>query len=185
MRRPAVALLSITTQMQMDQPDMVTNHRWDGSCPMLQLLDVELGLLGRGHQHWAWRAEQRRLIHYEYSAEAQRQMSTTNMSCSYKPPRCTFPDNDHENKPPLWLCLHILVSTAGGTRIIVGVVFSPSMISFFSSLLDLRLHLDLDLSTLHVHILRFSLGMNRARKGGSSGFLRSGLTLWAFLFFDT
>lgn len=63
----------------MDQPETVTNHRWDGSCPMLQLLDVELGLLGRGHQHRARRVEQCWLFHGEYSAEAQSKMYTQNL----------------------------------------------------------------------------------------------------------
>lgn len=55
----------------MDKPETVTHHRWDGSCLLLHLLDVELGLLGWRHQHRALRVEHRRLFHGEHSAEAQ------------------------------------------------------------------------------------------------------------------
>lgn len=54
---------------QTDRPETVTNHGWDGSRPLVQLLDVEMGLLGGGHQHRARRVEQGRLLHGEYPAE--------------------------------------------------------------------------------------------------------------------
>lgn len=90
-----------------------------------------------------------------------------------------------ENEPSLGLRFHVLVGAAGGARIVVRVVLPSPVLSLFSPLLDLRLHLDLDLPALHVHILRLRFGMDRVGEGGSSGFLRSGLALWALLFLHT
>lgn len=42
----AFNLLPASVPVYINQPETVTNHGWDGSCPILQLLDVELGLLG-------------------------------------------------------------------------------------------------------------------------------------------
>lgn len=90
-----------------------------------------------------------------------------------------------ENEPSLGLRFHVLVGAAGGARVVVRVVLPSPVLSLFSPLLDLRLHLDLDLPALHVHILRLRFGMDRVGEGGSSGFLRSGLALWALLFLHT
>lgn len=112
----------------------------------------------------------------------------TNTPCSCK---VTYMQNKYsdykkkqKNTPPFRLCFDIFISTARGTGVIIRVVL-PILISFFSSLLDFRLHLDLNLPCHHVHILRFSFGMHRACEGSHPGFLRSSLTLWAFLFLDT
>lgn len=93
-------------------------------------------------------------------------------------------ESNNDNKPPFRLRFHILISTAGGAGVIIWVYLPSTMISLFSSLLHLRLHLHLNLSCLHVYILRFSLGMHWAWVGGHPGLLCSGLALWALLFLN-
>lgn len=68
----------------------LTNHGWDGSCSLLQLLDVKWDLLGWGHQHRALRGEQCQLFHREYSTRQNRQGFVS------KPPYVTT-TWDHEN----------------------------------------------------------------------------------------
>lgn len=52
-----------------------TNHGWDGGCPVLHLLDAELGLLRRRHQHRPLGAYQR-FFHGVHSAEMAKQCIT-------------------------------------------------------------------------------------------------------------
>lgn len=74
------------TQMGNDCKTL-THHGWDVSRPLVQLLDVELALLRRGHQHWTWRVEQRRLVHGEYPAEEWEKMLTARTSRSLELPQ--------------------------------------------------------------------------------------------------
>lgn len=93
--------------------------------------------------------------------------------------------SSNKSTPPLRFCFHILIGAAGGAGVIIWVMIPPTMLCLFCLLLDLRLHFNLNLSSLHVHILWFSFGMYWARKWGHLGLLRLCLTLWAFLFFDS